>query len=242
MARQRAGVLVSPNPALLTWPRPTSAPSGGGDPLNPTYITQAVSASGTTTYTWTGVSIGAESSTRTVLVVFNARISFTVTTATTITATIGGTLATVDYYKHVLGAEQGNNPTGVVGFIRLPVASGTTATISVTVSAACLRAGISVYTFDGPATLVDSGWDYGVSGPDPASVGPLSTVAGGALIAGGNHLNATATLTPTSDHETLIASSYYHSTAGVGTTGADVTAGYTGNEFAVLGAVTYQPA
>lgn len=94
-----------------------------------------------TTYTFTGVPIGAVDGTRRVVVVFHWNVTNALRTF--VTGTIGGVAATL-HVQASTGPTGAQTDQGTLIMSAL-VPSGTTATVVVTMSAACLRSSIAVY-------------------------------------------------------------------------------------------------
>ena len=162
MARLRAGVLVSPNPAVLTWPRPVA--SAG---LTLSYV-------GRTTIPWNygtvsvAIPLGSAASNRHIIMVICER-----TTSLT-NVQLGGTSMTIDAQTSDLRR---------VYIARLKLDSGEQATLSYSTGSQAEDAFVYTYTIVGPATLskvssvvVDNG-----NGSADLSV---SSVSGGCAIAG----------------------------------------------------------
>jgi len=142
-----------------------------------TFIGSAVDATNLTTYTFTSQAIGAADATRRVIVALQAAGNGVNRTLSS--ATIGGAGATI----HVqTGASQNS-----AAFISLPVAAGTTATITATYSGACASCGIGVYRLinETSGSPTDTDVDINLSGADLSvaidvpSQGSLFAVAGG---------------------------------------------------------------
>ena len=138
-------------------------------PLACTYVTTVTDAANLTTYTLTGVSIGAASADRTVALVVASRTSSGYGTISSVT--IGGVAAS-------LSAQQ-SGPSPLV-IARAAVPTGTTADIVVTVSAAALRCGVAVFAITGGAGTIAA------STANISTSATVSSPAGGVVIAAGS--------------------------------------------------------
>lgn len=120
------------------------AASGGGEPPTITYVTSYTSASNATTYSFPSSSIGTASADRLVVVVVENGVIGSSAARTLSSGTIGGVSATV----HTGTSDADTGPTNpvAVDMMSLVVASGTTATIAVTLSGLASCCKISIYT------------------------------------------------------------------------------------------------
>lgn len=218
---------MSPNPALLTWPRPV-----GGGALTCSYVGATGSSANQQTYTFANVPIGTAAADRTVVVLAMTRASGARTVSS---LTIGGTAATIDLNAANL---VGSPNYETVAVTRLAVPSGDTANIVVTWSGVTLRCSIFVYTITGGAVAVA---DTGQGG---AASGVVSTVvtgtAGGCIIAGGTGTDAHTWAGVTQDERTGF--ELWCAGASAATTGGDVTVSLTTTFNHGIGVVAYEPA
>ena len=123
---------MSPNPAVLTWPRPVTA--GGGD-VTLTFIGGSSSL--------TGRDIGAAASDRIVFVAYSARVYHATAPSS---VTIGGVAATVD----AIAFSYGENYFAYVLIAHATVPTGATATIDVTGHSAFVQAAAAlIWTLTG---------------------------------------------------------------------------------------------
>ena len=118
---------MSPNPAVLTWPRAVASGGAGSE-----YLTYSETFTGTTTRTFASLSFGAAASNRNIIVVAHSRAGGAVTGAT-----IGGVTATV-------------NATFTDGFARVAVfsavvPSGTSGSVVVTYASSPERSTVGVW-------------------------------------------------------------------------------------------------
>ena len=202
----------------------------GGTVVPPTISFQGRTEDATnlTTYTFTGVAIGAANLTRRVVVIVHW-FSTTTSAVTLSSATIAGIAATI----HVQASPAGSTVSPGIAIISALVPTGTTATIAFTLSTAAARGSIGVF----------SAIDEGASSPfATASDGSLSSnaldvslnapstgwVLAGSTIAGSASQNATF-VGATEDYDTFSSEStsrYYaggHSNGVLGATPRTVT-------------------
>lgn len=104
-----------------------------------TYVTLVDNATAQTTYTFTDASIGAPGL---IVVAYHTEVQGS-TPRTFVSATIGGSAAT----SVVTRAQTGVNST-TTGLISRRITSGSTATVSITMSGACLRARIAIWSIN----------------------------------------------------------------------------------------------
>ena len=149
---------MSPNPAILTWPR-----SGVAAIATPgvTYHGHTVDTSDSTSYTLTGVSIGPADATRVVVVGISGR------TLAPTAVTIGGVTATLDI-------------TAVSTWVyRAVVPTGATADIVIMSSTTGMGVIVGVWSIVGYAVTVEQSKSQSI----PSGALSMTTTAGGALIA-----------------------------------------------------------
>jgi hypothetical protein len=108
----------------------------GGVPPEITYVTFIDDATAQTTYTFTNASIGAPGL---IVVAYHAEVS-SATARTFVSATIDGNAAT-----SVATIAQNGVTSTTTGLISRRITSGSTATVSITMSGACLRARIAIW-------------------------------------------------------------------------------------------------
>lgn len=128
--------------------------SGSGPNL--TYVGSTLNPGSATTYTFTNHAIGVASADRYVIII-GSGVDVT-NTRQVLSATIGGVAATL-----ITRTNAGSD--NAIGMYGLLVPSGTTATITVTMSGGCARGAVSVYTM--------TGWQSTA----PASTGAVHTSA-----------------------------------------------------------------
>lgn len=182
--------LIKPNRSLLT-PDKTIVPaisfiSSGRFSTAVTaeleFRTSAVDGSNLTTYSFASQDIGAADATRRVIVALSA--SGSISARTLSSATIAGVGATI----HV-----NINSIDHFSIFSAQVASGTTATISVTLSGACIRAGIGIWRLINET----SGTPHATASDATMSSNVLSlnidVPSNGVLVAGGIYIGTAAT-------------------------------------------------
>lgn len=159
---------MSPNPAVLTWPRPVASGSLAVD-----YLTILYETSPTGPKTWTGVAIGDADASR--VIVVSVGYSGASTNAL-ISVTIGGVAATI----HVAKAT-----TPVLAIASASVPTGTTADITVTpTSGSPSRYHVGVWRIvGGPVSVVASGTNEYADTTTHETT--LNAAAGGVIIAHG---------------------------------------------------------
>lgn len=149
-------------------------PSAAGPTMAKSYLTSVNSTASQTTYTFTGVTLGAADATRSIILIGTSRGTLG---NTSVTVTVAGISATVDVFA---GFEGTNNCAWIA---KAEVPTGTSGTIVVTNSAAQLRTNVAVYRAVGShLRKVDSTWaqDFGTA-PTGLTVGP----GGSALVFAG---------------------------------------------------------
>lgn len=120
---------MSPNPAVLTWPRAVASGASESE-----YLTYSTSSTGTTTRTFAGLSLGTAGSNRTIIVVTHSRYRYPSG------VTIGGVTATShaefqDSYAHT-AVWSAAVPTGATGDVVVTYALGSPEAAAVAVWAA----------------------------------------------------------------------------------------------------------
>lgn len=176
---------MSPNPAILTWPRPVA---GGGGTLSYEYVGPVSSStSSLVTHTWTDVPIGAAAADRTLVLVVASRYGAGVGFGDDVVE-VGGIASTLDAHS---------NSVYYASIHHIPYPTGATATITVTLGYSNNQGvTVGIYRLTGaPVAVSDT---YAGSSPYTAS-GTVDDVA----IAGSIY-NAAYTWTGdlTKDYET----------------------------------------
>lgn len=178
----------------------------------------AVDATDNTTYTFSGVAIGAAQSDRKVIVAVDWRAAAAVTLSS---ATIGGIAATIDF--------QGNVATSTgIAFISAIVPTGTTAAIVLNFSGTVVRVGHQTYRAVG-ATITPSSTAIHATGAT------VTNPTGGFVIASG--FTPTNSLTGVTSVSSDVTEGYYF-LGGTSNTVGSVTATVSG-AFSGVGAVAY---
>lgn len=202
-----------------------SSKRNGGGPLAATYVTTASSASGLTTYTFTGVSIGTASADRRIVIAAAARAASNLTLSS---VTVDGVSATVDYAPTTANGS-------ATGFASIAAPTGTTATITVTWSGAAARSAIGIVAVTGGALSVSS------TAASNGSSATVTGVAGGFVLAQAYRQNIGTWSGVTGAWTTTITAGHQHRGAMSTATGS-VTATESNTGLQHTSAIAYAPA
>lgn len=224
MGGRERGEGVRVNPALMLLMRKEATVSGALEYVG----SPAQDSTSTSTYTFAGVNIGAESTNRVVVVTVHPNCS---ASRTVIGVTIGGVAATLD-----AASAADWRPSAVA---RAAVPTGTTADIVVTLSGAANRCGINVFAAPFPLALVAAD---AITAFNPSV--SVATAAGGWLVAGsGKPDNYNMVWTGATEvYETPMGTGPRLGAAYALTTGSTVTVTQTSSGASGLAVATYRAA
>lgn len=166
------------NPALMLLLRGAAA----SVPLSVSYLTNAISATDASSYTFSGLSLGTASASRVIFVAVAHRKADP--SASTSSVTIGGVSATL------VTSSTASNAGSVVEFWRAAVPTGTTGDVVVTTSATVLRCGVGLWRVDGltsasggavagSTTITPPAGTMTIAASSTAVPGPISTAWSG---------------------------------------------------------------
>lgn len=202
-----------------------SARVTAGGALPGTYLGSYTSSTAGTSHTFTGVALGAASSTRTILVIAGGRAS---NNGVVSGITIGGNAATLDVSSAAAWYP------GAIG--RLVVPAGTTADVVVTFSMSRAEAAVMVYSLPVAVTVAGSGAQIAT---DPTVT--IATAAGGWAVAGVIRADATQTFGGVTEDASTALGSYWYECGSAATTGSNLVITTTGGSSALV-AAAYTPA
>lgn len=154
---------MSPNPAILTWPRPSGAA------MDVDYLTYATDETDRSAYTFAGLSLGGAAATRYIIVGYYARAggSRNITSLT-----VGGVTATL--------VSLTSFAQDVAGFAIAAVPTGASGDVVVTLSGEMLRCAVALWRVLGQPAVVDSDTTTGTAA---ALSRTLDATPGGHLLA-----------------------------------------------------------
>lgn len=177
-------------PLLTTGAGAYPAAGGGGTPFSITYISQNSITTGGGSYVFTSQAIGTADATRIVAVCIAQFITNTITVTS---VDIGGIAAT-----QATGAASGAAGSSLTDIWYAAVPTGTTATITVNLSASQARLGILVYSVIGTGAAFSAAANANAAGANGTSLSASVTVpaGGGTIGVVGIHSSAPGAITP----------------------------------------------